>query len=142
LYSKVKTMKKILLVLILSGIFSARSQGQLNRYIVRFKDKNGTPFTFSSPLAYLSQRAIDRRTRYSIAIDSTDLPCTPSYVTQVKNVANVTLLNVSKWQNAVTIQTTDVNVITTINGFAFVQSTSGIAARMTDQQGNNNHSKF
>src|SRR5438034_5367924 len=128
-------MKKILFVLILTGIFSAASQAQLNRYIVKFKDKNGTPYSFSTPLAYLSQRAIDRRTRYGIAIDSTDLPCTPSYVTQVKNVANVTLLNVSKWMNAVTIQTTDANAITTINGFAFVLSTSGIAARMMDQQG-------
>jgi len=103
---------------------------QFTRYLVKLKDKNGTPFTFSNPLAYLSQRAIDRRTRYAIPIDSTDLPVNPSYVTQVANVANVTVLNISKWLNAITIQTSDANAITTINAFPFVQSTSGIAARI------------
>ena len=135
-------MKKILLVLILSGIFSARSQGQVTRYLVKFKDKNGTPYSLSSPLAYLSQRAVDRRNRYNIALDSTDLPCTPSYVNQVKNVPNVTLLNVSKWLNSVTILTSDPNAITTINGFSFVQSTSGIASRIISTQTDEHRSKF
>lgn len=122
-------MKK-LLPLVLAFLFTAtESQAQFSRYIVTFKNKGGTPYTFASPLAYLSQRAIDRRTRYGIAIDSTDLPVTPAYINQVKAVANVTLLNVSKWQNAVTIQTTDAAAISTINGFSFVQSVSGLAAK-------------
>jgi hypothetical protein len=77
----------------------------------------------------LTQRSIDRRTKYGIAIDSTDLPVTPSYVTQIRNVPNVTVLNVSKWLNSISILTTDANAITTINGFSFVQSVSGLAAR-------------
>ena len=123
-------MKKILIVLIVSGIFTAESKAQFTRYVIKLKDKNGTPYSFSNPLAYLSQRAIDRRNRYGIAFDSTDLPVTPSYVNQIKNVANVALLNVSKWLNSVTIQTTDANALTTINAFSFVQSISGIAARI------------
>ena len=107
---------KILLALFIFFLTAVvESQAQLTRYLVKFKNKNGTPFTLSNPISYLSQRAIDRRTKYGIAIDSTDLPVTPSYITQVKNVANVTLLNVSKWANAVTIQTTDPNAINTIN---------------------------
>lgn len=122
-------MKKLLLFLFMAAI-AADSSAQFNRYIVRLKNKGGTPYTFSSPLAYLSQRAIDRRTKYSIAIDSTDLPVTPSYITQIDAVPNVTVLNVSKWLNAVTIQTTDAAAITTINGLAFVQSVNGIASKM------------
>src|SRR5689334_17175389 len=122
-------MKKCLLLLIISVSILGESNAQFTRYIVKLKNKGGTPYTFANPQAYLSQRSIDRRTRYGIAIDSTDLPVTPSYVTQIKNVANVTLLNVSKWLNAVTIQTSDANAITTINGFAFVQSVSGIATK-------------
>lgn len=122
-------MKKILLLLLLAVFFGNKSEAQFTRYIVKFKNKGGTPYSFSNPIAYLSQRAIDRRTRYGIAIDSADLPVTPSYVTQVRNVANVTLLNISRWQNAVTIQTSDAAAITTINGFSFVQNVSGIAAR-------------
>lgn len=105
------------------------SQAQFTRYIIRIKDKAGSAFALSNPLAYLSQRAIDRRTNYSIAIDSSDIPVSPSYVTQIRNVPNVTLLNVSKWLNAVSIQTTDASAISTISNFPFVISISGLAAR-------------
>ena len=125
-------MKNILMVLLASLFFSGYSNAQLTRYLIKFKDKNGTAYTFSDSLAYLSQRAVDRRNRYNIAIDSTDLPVNSSYITQIKNVPNVTVLNISKWLNAVTIQTTDATAISTINSFSFVQSTSGIAARMVE----------
>src|SRR5258708_38037417 len=104
-------MKNFFAVLFISGFFFSNASAQFTRYIVKLKDKNGTPYSLSSPLAYLSQRAIDRRTRYNIAMDSTDLPVTPSYLTQIRNVPSVTLLNISKWLNAVTIQTTDSNAI-------------------------------
>ena len=122
-------MKKCLLLFLLLASVVSESQAQFTRYLVRLKNKGGTPFTFSNPIAYISQRAIDRRTRYGISIDSTDLPVTPAYITQIKNVPNVTVLNVSKWQNAVSIQTSDANAISTINGFSFVQSVSGLAAK-------------
>jgi hypothetical protein len=122
-------MKKFLLLACVISVLVSESQAQFTRYIVKFKNKGGTPYSFANPLAYLSQRAIDRRTRYSIAIDSTDLPVTPFYITQVRGVPNVTLLNVSRWQNAVTIQTSSAAAITTINSFLFVQSVNGIAAR-------------
>ena len=100
-------MKYPLAAMLLALTVSIGATGQFSRYLVKFKDKAGTPYTFSNPIAYLSQRAIDRRNRYGISIDSTDLPVNPSYVTQIRNVANVTILNISKWLNAVTIQTND-----------------------------------
>ena len=121
--------KRILPLLMIVTLFSAAAQAQFTRYIVRFKNKGGTPYTFSNPIAYLSQKAIDKRTRYGIGIDSTDLPVTPAYVSQVAAVPNVTVLNVSRWLNAITIQTAAPAAITTISGFAFVQSVTGIAAR-------------
>ncbi|MFI5133770.1 MAG: S8 family serine peptidase [Chitinophagales bacterium] len=128
-------MKQFLLLFSVVLLINTESPAQFTRYIVQLKNKGGNPFTLANPTAYLSQRAVDRRTRYGIAIDSSDLPVTPSYVTQIKNVANVTLLNVSKWLNSITIQTSDANAITTISGFSFVKTVSGIAARMAD---NNN----
>lgn len=122
-------MKRILILGMVVLLVSEATHAQFTRYIVRFKNKGGTPYTIANPLGYLSQKAIDRRTRYNIAIDSTDLPVTPAYVSQVAGVANVTLLNVSRWLNAVTIQTSNAAAITTINGFPFVQSVNGIAAR-------------
>jgi len=136
-------MKNFFTVLFVSGFFFSNVNAQFTRYIVKLKNKNGTPYTFSNPQAYLSQRAIDRRTRYNISIDSTDLPVNPSYVTQTQNVANVAVLNVSKWLNSITIQTADANAITAINNFSFVESTSGIAARISNSNTiNDAKSKF
>jgi hypothetical protein len=115
--------------MLLIGFFFNHASAQFTRYIITLKDKNGSPYSLSAPGSYLSQRAIDRRERYDIAIDSTDLPVNPAYVNQIKSVANVTVLNISKWLNAVTIQTTDANTLNTMNGFPFVKSASGIAAR-------------
>lgn len=125
-------MKNFLAILFFALLFSNETEAQFTRYIIKFKDKNSSPYSLSNPLAYLSQRAVDRRTKYGIAIDSTDLPVNPSYITQIKNVANVTLLNISKWQNAVTIKTTDPAALTTINNFSFVKNVNSIAARNVD----------
>ena len=122
-------MKYFFSSVLMIGSFFNHAHAQFTRYIIKLKDKNGSPYSISDPTAYLSQRAIDRRTRYSIAIDSTDLPVNPAYVTQIKNVPGVTVLNISKWLNAVTIQTADANALNAINGFSFVRSTSGIAAK-------------
>jgi serine protease AprX len=122
-------MKKHFLLWLLISVVMNESQAQLTRYLVRLKDKGSSPYAFNNPLAYLSQRAIDRRTRYGIAIDSTDLPVTPSYLTQISNVPNVILLNASRWLNAVSILTADAGAITTLNAFPFVQSVDGLAAR-------------
>src|SRR5436190_18326050 len=125
-------MKRFFYLFLFTGfLFTSESKAQ-TRFLVKLKNKAGTPFSFSNPLGYLSQRAIERRTKYGIAIDSTDLPVTPSYVTQIRAVTNVTVLNISKWLNAVTIQTSDAAAITTINGFPFVESTTGLAARTTE----------
>ena len=123
-------MKILLSLLLLMITVLTESQAQFTRYIIKLKNKGGTPYSFTTPLSYLSQRALDRRTRYGIAIDSTDLPVTPSYITQIRNVPNVTILNISKWLNSVTIQTTDSNAITSINAFPFVQSVKGLASRV------------
>jgi hypothetical protein len=123
-------MKKLIIVLIGSCLFFTETEAQFTRYVVKLKNKDGTPFSFSTPTAYLSQKAINRRTKYGIAVDSTDLPVTPLYLSQIAAVANVTVLNVSKWHNSVAIQTSDPNAITTINALSFVQSVSPIAARI------------
>jgi len=122
-------MKKLIIVLIGSCLFFVEARAQFTRYVIKLKNKGGSTFSISNPTAYLSQRAIDRRTRYGIAIDSTDMPVTPSYITQIRDVPFVTVLNISKWQNSVSIQTSDPNAITTINGLSFVQSVAPIAAR-------------
>jgi serine protease AprX len=122
-------MKKFFLFFILTIVLVNESQAQFTRYLVKLKNKGGNTFTLANPPAYLSQRAIDRRTRYGIAIDSTDLPVTASYIAAIRAIPNVTVLNISKWLNSVSVQTSDANAITTINALPFVQNVSGLAAR-------------
>lgn len=123
-------MKKILL-LIFIALFVAEtdSYAQFTKYIVRLKDKGTNPFSLSNPIQYLTQRSIDRRIRYNIAIDSTDLPITARYVDSIKMAGAVTILNTSKWLNQVAIQTSDAAALVKISSFPFVISTGPIAPR-------------
>jgi serine protease AprX len=126
-----QSMKKTVIALLSLLLISETTEAQLTRYLVKFKHKGGTPFTIANPAAYLSQRAIDRRTRYGIAIDSTDLPVTPSFIAQIAAVPGVTILNISKWLNQVSIDTNNINAIATINTFPFVQSIIPLAAKVS-----------
>ena len=124
-------MQRIFTLTLLFCVIASAASAQFGytRYIVQLTDKKGTQFSLASPSAYLSQKAIDRRTKQKLIVDSTDLPVSKSYLDSIRAIPNVTVLNVSKWLNAITIQTTDGNAITAINALPFVQSTSGIAAR-------------
>lgn len=122
-------MKRILCFFIIPFFAFNNSSAQLSRHIIQFKDKNGTASSLSNPSVYLSPRAIERRTRYNILIDSTDLPITKRYLDSIRLVPNVVILNSSKWMNQVAIQTTSAAALAKISSFPFVKSVAGIAAR-------------
>ncbi|HMJ47370.1 MAG TPA: S8 family serine peptidase, partial [Ferruginibacter sp.] len=115
-------MRKTLPLLIISLILAFNGKAQLTRYIVKLKDKATTPFSISNPSQFLGSRAIQRRTKYNISIDSTDLPVTPRYVDSIRLAGAVTILNTSKWLNQVAIKTSDPAAIAKINSFPFVIS--------------------
>jgi len=77
-------------------------------------------------LKFLSQRAVERRTRYHILTDSTDLPVNSNYVQQVLSKGNITLLSESKWLNQILIYCTDNNAIDSITALPFVKHTQSI----------------
>ena len=121
------SMKKNSILVILCICFGLSSYSQYTRLIVEFTDKKGTQFTLGNPSAYLSAKAIQRRTRQKITIDSTDLPISKPYLDSIAAVPNVTIRNQSKWLNQVLIITTDTNAINTINAFPFVKGVKPIA---------------
>lgn len=108
-------------------------KAQNTSYVIQFKNKATNPYSINNPSAYLSQKAIDRRIKYQIQIDNTDLPITPRYIDSVRLSGNVIILNKSKWLNQITIKTTDVNALNKINNFSFVQSVKDVAARQSSQ---------
>lgn len=118
----------LVLLFAVAGILP--SHAQFSRYIIKLKDKGSNPFSISNPGQYLSQRALDRRARYNIAIDSADLPVTPRYIDSIRLAGDVTILNTSKWLNQVAIQTTDAAALVKINSFPFVSASSPVGARI------------
>ncbi len=119
---------RVSLLLISSLLSWIPSNAQL-KYWVLFKNKNGTPYTTSNPAGFLSQKAIDRRAMYSIAVDATDLPVTPSYVTQIDNLTDVTVLYASKWLNGVVVSIPPASLnaaMNAINAFSFVASSGQV----------------
>ncbi len=125
-----KIRRSILLALFIGCLTGTPSAAQFTRYIVRLKHKGNSTYSLSNPAAYLSARALTQRTRYGIALDSADLPISSSQLNQIANIPNLTVLNTSKWLNALAIQTTDATAISTLNGLSFVQLVQGLAARM------------
>lgn len=104
------------------------------RYLVKFKNKANNSFSLSAPASFLSPKSIERRNRHNISLDSTDLPVTSRYLDSIRSVPNVTVLNVSKWLNQVSIKTTDsTNAVAAINAFTFVLSATPLAAKTTTQ---------
>lgn len=128
-------MKKTILLLCCIWLLFTEAHAQFTRYIIQFKNKGTNPYSIANPSAYLSARAIARRTKFGIAIDSSDLPITPRYIDSIRSVPNVTVLNRTKWLNMLVVKTTDPAAITKINSFSFVQSTNPIASRIAPATG-------
>ena len=54
--------------------------GKCTLFRVTLKDKKGTPYSLSHPDIYLSEKALQRRAKQKIELDSTDLPINPYYI--------------------------------------------------------------
>lgn len=133
-------MQKQLLLFCLLLLSITEVKSQFTKNVIFFTDKKATTFSLSNPSAYLSARAVARRTKYNISIDSTDLPVVQQYIDSVLKTGTVTLLGRSRWLNAIIIQTSDADALTKINAFPFVKKTSGVALRQTN--GRISSSKF
>ncbi|MGI4739691.1 MAG: S8 family serine peptidase [Janthinobacterium lividum] len=81
-------------------VAQAQPTPAVHRYFVFFQDKAGTPYTVSQPQAFLSARALARRSRQGIAVRTRDLPVSPTYLTQVRAVSgSPRVLFTSRWLN-------------------------------------------
>ena len=118
-------MGRIKLIFILFVLASGAVQAQVNRYMVFFKDKVGTPHTISTPETFLSNRSLQRRTKQNIAVIEQDLPVTPAYVTAVKNTG-ATVLYKTKWMNGVLVEC-DASLIPTLQNLVQVNSVLYVA---------------
>jgi subtilisin family serine protease len=88
------------LLVVLVGSNQLYSQA---KYFVSFTDKKDSKHSIEEPLAYLSEKAIDRRNRQGISVSESDLPVSTVYIKRVMQ-RGAKVLVTSKWHNGVVIE--------------------------------------
>lgn len=127
-----------LIVIFLNGI----AFGQYNRHLIKLTDKTGTPHQIQQPQSFLTERSIQRRIRYDIAIDSSDLPISPNYLNQLQQINGVQILAKSKWNNEVAIQVENDLILQNIRQLPFVVNSRPVASRISSTTGNEKWNDF
>ncbi len=98
----------------------AWAQQDTLKYRISLRDKAATEFSLQRPEEFLSQKALDRRRRQGLQVDSTDLPVCRKYVDEIRKVAHVVVTG--KWENFVTVSCNDSTLIDRITALPFVRS--------------------
>ena len=113
---------RIIIIIIIAGfiITDIQSQTAPDKYWLQFTDKNHTPYSLDLPEEFLSLRSINRRIKHNVDFQWNDLPVDPAYVDSLKKLG-LKILNVSKWFNAITVQSTDYELIDTITNISFIK---------------------
>lgn len=91
------------------------------RYRVQFKDKSQTTYSIGNPEEYLSLRAIERRKRQGISIDSTDIPVCDKYIKTLISQGGKYILS-SKWNNTALIEVANEETAAKFLDNSFVKS--------------------
>lgn len=91
--------------------------------LVYFKDKGQDNYSLDEGDQFLSSRALARRDKQQITLDSTDLPVSPGYLKELLEVSQAKLLNTSRWLNYAVLYLPDIDLdIDIIRNLPFVAS--------------------
>lgn len=124
-------MRTILLVFLLLYPIVGLTQINAKQYWFQFTDKANTPYALDNPSQFLSQRALARRARQNIQLDSSDLPVDPAYVQAVLDEGAFYLTH-SKWFNSVSVAVLNDDIRDSILDLPFVQGGLPVAKRPGD----------
>ncbi len=110
----------LIVVFVMSFIF-VQAQNESEWYLVKFADKLYNEYSLDNPGEFLSQRAIERRERYNIPLDNSDLPISTSYKIDVTNLG-ASIRNEIKWFNTLIVVVDNQDVAQQIEELEFVSS--------------------
>lgn len=110
---------KRLLIIVSAIIFSISIFAQEQKHVVFLRNKDNNPYSLLNPIAFLTQRSLDRRAKSDIPLDMKDIPVTPSYISQIA-ATGATVVYSLKWFNAVVVNTNDPSVLAAIAALPFV----------------------
>jgi len=133
----------MLRILLIGCLFFCISvEGQEDAWVY-FTDKPNANTYLNSPTSILSQRALDRRQKQNISLDTRDAPIEQTYYSTIENVSDITIMAKSKWLNAVHVRGSEANIENLMNTFSFVASIDfadkSLNNRPASQQQEGNH---
>ncbi|MDL2210979.1 serine protease, partial [Bacteroides sp. OttesenSCG-928-M17] len=118
-------MKRILFVLVAFFTVSLFAQQDTLRYRITLTDKRPTTYSLERPQEFLSEKAIARRLKQQLSIDSTDIPVCREYVEAIRKTG-VKVVATGKWENFITVSCNDTTLIDDIAAFPFVRETQKV----------------
>lgn len=110
----------ITLALLLPGV-CVQAQSDTLKYRVTLRDKAQTEYSLQRPEEFLSAKALERRARQGISVDSTDLPVCRTYIDKVKELG-ARIVVTGKWENLITVSCNDTTVMDAVAALPFVRS--------------------
>ena len=114
-------MKNLFVLILFSIVLAIPTQAQKTyKYRIAFTDKTGTKFCIDHPLDFLSVRALERRARQQLTVDSTDLPVSQVYLKELA-VTGARVVATSKWNNTAVVEVLDTLVIEPLGKLPFVK---------------------
>ncbi|MDY5238488.1 MAG: S8 family serine peptidase [Bacteroides helcogenes] len=104
---------------------SASAQRDTLKFRISLTDKAATTYSIDRPEAFLSDKAIARRRKQNLPIDSTDLPVCRKYIDAIRG-QGVRIVATGKWENFVTVSCNDSALIARIAAMPFVRATEKV----------------
>ncbi len=125
-------ISKFFLSVLLIVLFFGKLVAQDKKYLVYFSDKSTSAYSVSTPSAYLSPKAIERRIKQNIPVTENDLPVNSRYLDSL-NAKGAQVLYSLKWLNAAAVQADSLEMVS-INTLPFVQNYTRVAREMHTRQ--------
>jgi len=112
-------MKRISLIAFALFLTIAAQAKVTYKFRISLTDKKNTEYSLDKPLQFLSEKALLRREKQKLAVDSTDLPVCSMYVKAIR-ATGARILVTSKWNNTVTVRCSDSLLVKKLTKLPFV----------------------
>ncbi len=119
-------MKQLLTAFGVALMMIAQAQKHSYLYFIGFKDKNNSSYSVKKPQEFLSAKAMQRRAKYNVKIEESDLPVNASYINNICG-KKIKFKSSSKWLNGILVEVSDTNFIQDVAEISFVATVQRVA---------------
>ena len=112
-------MNKLLLFVFFISINLSYTQEHAWVYL---NGKDNVATYMANPLTMLTQKALDRRTNQGVSLNFSDVPITPSYITDISTATGITYIGSSKWLNAIHVVGSQADINALLVSFVYINS--------------------